>query len=103
MDDEQWKVIRPAIARLRASMMGVVFGALFGVGLFLATAWLVLRGGTNVGQHLSLLGNYYPGYSVTWGGAFVGLIYGCLTGGLLGYVVAWLYNTISLKRLDGKS
>ena len=100
MDDQQWKAIRPGIARLRAAILGIAFGILFGVGLFVVTAWLVVRGGPNIGQHLSLLGNYYPGYTVTWTGAFVGLVYGALTGGAIGYSTAWLYNTVALRRMD---
>lgn len=100
MDQQQWAAMRPAIVRLRASIMGIVFGTLGGLGLAIGTLWLLIRGGQDVGVHLSLLGNYYPGYSVTWGGAFVGFIYGALTGGILGYAVAWVYNTVALKRLD---
>ena len=63
---EEWELVRPAIARLRASVMAVVFALVGGTGLFLATVWLVVRGGPNVGVHLGLLANYFPGYSVTW-------------------------------------
>lgn len=94
----QWEVARPFIARLRASVMAIVFGTLLGGGLFLATAWLVVRGGEVVGPHLSLLGNYYPGYTVTWGGSFLGLVYGFLTGAVTGWVVTYLYNLIALRR-----
>jgi hypothetical protein len=66
-----------------------------GFGLFAATLWLVIKGGPNVGQNLSLLRAYYPGYTVTWTGAFVGLAYGALTGALLGWWVAWLYNVLA--------
>jgi hypothetical protein len=65
-----------------------------GFALFAATLWLVIKGGPNVGQHLSLLQAYYPGYSVTWTGSLVGLVYGALTGAVLGWSVAWLYNIL---------
>ena len=86
--------IAAAVARLRAGIMGVVFGAAGGVGLFVATAWLLIRGGENVGEHLNLLGQYYPGYRVTWPGAFLGLVYGALTGAAVGWTLAWIYNRI---------
>lgn len=35
------------------------------------------------------------GYSATIGGAFVGLVYGFLGGGIMGGVLAWLYNKLS--------
>jgi hypothetical protein len=100
MDQQQWASMRPAIAKLRASIMGIVFGTLGGFALAGGTAWLLIRGGHDVGAHLSLLGNYYPGYTVTWGGVVLGFIYGALTGGFVGYTVSWIYNTIALKRLD---
>jgi hypothetical protein len=93
--DQEWRVISKAIARLRASVMAVVFGMCGGVGLFLATIWLLIKGGIYVGKNLSLLGNYFPGYTVTWPGAFVGLFYGALVGGALGWTLAWLYNMIA--------
>jgi len=104
VNDVLWQIIRPAIARLRASVMAVVFGLFGGFGLFTATVWLVIEGGTEfqgekiVGPHLSLLSNYYPGYSVTWGGAFVGFIYAAVTGAVVGYSVAWVYNFIALRK-----
>ena len=96
--EEQWAIIKPAIARLRASVMAVVFGLIGGAALWLATVWLVVKGGLNVGAHLSLLNNYFPGYSVTWPGAFIGFFYGALTGGGAGYCISWIYNKIALRR-----
>ena len=92
------QLLRAAIARLRASVMSVVFALLGGTGLFFATAWLLLRGGYDVGRNLSLLDNYFPGYAVTWPGCFVGFFYGALAGGAIGWSVAWIYNRIADAR-----
>ena len=83
---------------MRARIMAVVFGMVGGTGVFLATAWLLVRGGIAVGLHLRLLGNYFPGYTVSWGGAFLGFLYGASTGAVLGYAVAWVYNRIVDRR-----
>ena len=93
---KEWRVIGRAIARLRASVMAVVFAMLGGGALFLATAWLVANAteGQPVGPTLSLLNNYFPGYSVTWPGAFVGLAYGAILGAVGGYVLAYIYNLV---------
>ena len=91
-------ILRRAVARLRAAVMAVSFGMTGGVGLFVATVWLLLRGGDNVGQHLGLLANYLPGYSVTWWGAVLGLVYGAVVGGVIGATIAWTYNTIAMFR-----
>lgn len=87
-------LIRSAVARLRAGVLAIVCGLLSGAGLFLATVWLVLQGGENVGQHLSLLRFYLPGYSVTWPGAFLGIVYGAVLGGLVGGAIGWIYNRV---------
>ena len=68
---QEAELISTAVARLRAGIMAMVFAMLFGVGLFVATVWLLIRGGPFVGQHLSLLRNYFPGYSVSWPGSIL--------------------------------
>ena len=98
---EEWRAINAAIARMRASIMAVVFGLTGGAGLFLATIWLVIQGpepGQPVGGTLRLLNHYFPGYEVTWAGSLLGFLYGALTGGVLGWGVAMVYNLIAAKR-----
>ena len=74
--------------------MAVVFGTAGGIALFVATTWLLIRGGQDVGSHLNLLGLYFPGYRVTWPGAFVGLGYGFAAGAGAGWGLAWIYNRL---------
>lgn len=92
------ELIAAGVARLRAGIMALVFAFCGGVGLFIATAWLLLRGGHRVGEHLELLANYFPGYSVSWVGSLVGLVYGALVGGVVGYTLAWIYNRLARPR-----
>ena len=92
--EAEWALIDHAVARLRALVMALVFGLTAGTGLFIATAWLVIRGGEQVGPTLGLLRHYLPGYSVTWPGAFVGFFYLVVLGGVTGWVVAFIYNQI---------
>ena len=98
--EAEWALIQRAVARLRASVMAVVIGLTSGLALFVATAWLVVRGGSNVGATLGLLRNYFPGYSVTWPGAFVGFFYAALLGGAAGWFVAFIYNQLVARRND---
>ena len=91
-------LIETAVARLRAGILAIVFGMVGGAGLFAATAWLLIKGGENVGATLGLLGNYLPGYAVTWPGAVVGLLYGTAIGAAMGWTLARVYNRLARRR-----
>ena len=93
-EEHEVELIHSAIARLRAGIMAIVFGMVGGTGLLVATVWLLIRGGPMVGKTLGLLGNYFPGYTVTWGGSLIGFFYGAVLGALLGWSVAWIYNRV---------
>ncbi len=86
------ELIKAAFARLDPLALGVAVGSVCGVGLFLATALLVVKGGPVVGPNLSLLGNYLLGFKATWGGAFLGLLESGVGGFGLGYGIAGLRN-----------
>jgi len=83
-----------AVARMKAGILALVFGLMGGIGLFAMTAWLLIKGGHDVGAHLSLLGHYFIGYKVTWTGAFVGFLYGAFFGGIVGWAIGSIYNLI---------
>jgi hypothetical protein len=83
-----------AVARLQARVLAVVGAVLGGLGIFVMTAWLLIKGGYHVGKHLQLLSNYFIGYSVTWPGSVVGLMYGAIVGGLIGWSIGMLYNAV---------
>jgi protoporphyrinogen oxidase len=74
--------------------LGLSVGALGGLGLFVATLALVLAGGPVVGPTLGLLGQYFPGYSVTGLGSWVGLFYGFVGGFVGGWLFAVLRNMV---------
>ena len=86
------RVVMTRLMRLNSIVHGVVTGALFGLGVFLATNWLILKGGPIVGPHLALLGQFFIGYRVTFVGSLIGFAYGFALGFVVGYVVAWIYN-----------
>ena len=92
---EETRLLRRELRRLNAQAWGVAFGVLFGLGLFVATMVLVIKGGQNVGQHLGLLAVYFPGYRVTTAGAFIGFIYAFVLGYALGRLVGLIYNGVT--------
>ena len=89
--------VQASLMRLNARAWGISTGLLLGGGLFLATVFLVIRGGPTVGQHLSMLGVFFPGYSVTWFGAFVGFVYAFVVGYGLGRIIGSVYNRLAFR------
>lgn len=89
--------VQASLLRLNARAWGISTGLLLGGGLFLATIFLVLRGGPMVGQHLSMLRIFFPGYSVTWLGAFIGFIYAFVIGYGLGRIIGSVYNRLAFR------
>jgi hypothetical protein len=87
-----------AVLRMNGNITGVACGIVAGMGLGVATLWLVIKGGPHVGQHLELLGQFFIGYTVTVAGSVVGLLYGFVAGYISGRVVAWVYNRLVTLR-----
>ncbi len=88
------EVVATLYSRLEPLALGVAMGAVAGTLVFLMTVILLIRGGELVGPNLSLLGQYLWGYSVTWPGAFAGLLEGSIAGFLGGYAIATLRNAV---------
>ena len=88
------ETLQYAIRRLNARAWGMAVGLVCGLGLLLATNILVIKGGPNVGQHLSLLSNYFPGYRVTFVGSLIGFVYAFVIGYGLGRLIASVYDRI---------
>jgi hypothetical protein len=95
-DDEKVleKVVLTRLLRLNATVHGFVAGIIVGFGVFLATNWLLLKAeeGEVVGPHLSLLGQFFIGYDVSFVGSLIGLAYGFVSGFIIGYLLARIYN-----------
>ncbi len=83
-----------AVLRFSGKILGLSLGVITGLIIFVATNWLVIKGGDVVGSHLQLLSEYFIGYSVTFAGSFVGMVYGFVMGYLAGLIIAWIYNGI---------
>lgn len=94
----QDRILRQAIVRLNGSILGLVLGLVAAISIFLATNWLVLKGGDVVGPHLGLLGQFFLGYEVTFLGSLIGAAYGFVTGFLAGVVIGWIYNGVVFLR-----
>ena len=72
--------------------LGLALGIIWGASVFLATLWIMARGG---GQTLVLLNKFYLGYSVSFLGGLLGLVYGFVDGFIGGWLIALLYNAFA--------
>ena len=95
------ELVLTRLLRLNARVQGVVTGIVVGLGVFIATNWLLIKGGDVVGPHLELLGQFFIGYRVTFVGSLIGFAYAFVCGFAGGYFVARMYNWIVDLR-DGK-
>jgi len=101
-------LIQEVFARYDAVALGAAVGLIAGLGLFLATVILLLKGGFDVGATLSLVGHFLPAYQVSWLGAGIGLVEGGAAGFGFGFVLAKLINAVIaaeernlLRRIEG--
>ena len=85
---------RSAAARLHRMTLCLTFALIAGLAVFLVTAILLLKGGESVGPHLALLGQFFPGYTVSWIGSLVGFFWGALLGSILGFIFGSVYNQV---------
>src|SRR5215216_6792671 len=84
-------ILERAVLRLNANILGLVLGIISGLAIFIATNFLILKGGAVVGPHLSLLRAFFPYYSVTFLGSIVGFGWGLLSGYVAGLIIATIY------------
>ena len=92
---EEQRAVRKRIMRIQEQGWGIAFGLICGLGLFVATNVLVLRGGPVVGPRLGLLSLYFPGYSVTFIGSLIGFVYAFVGGYAVGRGIATIYNWLT--------
>ncbi len=92
------EVLKTHLLYLDAFISATVAGLVAGLALFLATIWLVLKGGPVVGPHLALLSEFFIGYQVSWGGSLIGFGYAFATAFLLTYFVVRVYNWLAALR-----
>ena len=85
------------IIRLNGTILALVLGLMTGLLIFVATNWLVIKGGESVGPHLALLGQFFPGYSVSFLGSLAGLAYGTALGSVAGWSIARVYNWLAFR------
>lgn len=85
--------------KLNISAFALASGIWWGVGIFIATWWLIATGAEPV--TMSILNQFYIGYGVTPAGSFIGLAWGFVCGAVCGGILAWLYNAFCVRIVSG--
>ena len=90
------KVISHAFSRAFPKMDPVAFGAawgsVLGISLFILVLIVLRNQWAEVGIKIYLLSQFFPGFSISYGGSILGLIYGFIVGYLFGWLIAFLKN-----------
>jgi hypothetical protein len=81
-----------AFPKLDRFAFGMAVGLTCGLALLLATLILLMKDGEVVGPRLALLGQYFPGYTVTPEGSLLALLYGFVAGFVGGWSTAFFRN-----------
>lgn len=82
------------LAKIDSLALGTALGIVFALGIFLVTNLLIIKGGEKIGPNLALLGQFFPGYNVTFIGSLIGLLYGFVSGFALGWLIAVIRNIV---------
>ncbi|MBU0528956.1 hypothetical protein KKF86_04270 [bacterium] len=76
--------------KINTKALALSTGIITGLAVFLLTAWFLIMGYS--GTFLAKLGSVYLGYSVSWLGAIIGLVYGFFDGLIFGALLGFIYN-----------
>jgi hypothetical protein len=85
-------IVRKEFARMDKLAFATAVGSVAGLTFFVATVWLLIRGGPNPGANLQLLAQYFVGYTVSYPGALIAFAYSFWWGFLFGWLFAYLRN-----------
>ena len=83
-------------ARLDAVSLGLAFGIMWGLGVFiLGIMAMAADWGTEI---VVLMSSIYLGFEPSIAGSLIGAAWGFIDGGVGGFLIAWLYNVILTRR-----
>jgi len=78
---------------IRKRAMGISIGLVWGIAILLGTWWMLIFDAR--GQIFSKISTFYLGYSLSWGGSFIGFLWGFVYGFIAGFLIAWIYNLVN--------
>ena len=81
--------------KLNVKALAMSGAILWGAVILLITWWILLLDGPS--DEVTLLAKVYRGYSITFMGSLIGMLWGLMDGAIGGALLAWLYNRLSAK------
>ncbi len=78
--------------KLNAVSLGVAGGILWGAMMLILT-WICMANGY-ASMWLEVMSSVYPGYSISFAGSIIGLLYGFADGFIGLFILGWLYNQL---------
>ncbi len=81
--------------KLDVKAFAITCGLLMGLGLFLATWWIIILDGSS--DRMTFIGQIYRGYGLNATGSLTGLVWGLVDGAIGGAIFAWLYNALASR------
>lgn len=79
--------------KLNIKSFALTCGILFGIVFMLATWWLITW--DSPGDIMTKFASFFIGYTYTYVGGLVGLVWAFVYGSVIGAVFAWLYNRLA--------
>lgn len=83
--------------KLSTKGLALSFGILWGLCIFVMTILAIYLNGYGLAFLDVTAGALYPYYTISWAGAFVGLVAGFIDGAIGGFIIAWVYNKFAGK------
>jgi hypothetical protein len=77
---------------LNSKKLGIAAGIIWALGMFICTVLALYTGYS--AEFLKLMSTIYPGYTISWLGAFVGLIYGFIDSFTFFFLLGLIYNKL---------
>lgn len=87
-------ILGASFTRMDKLGFATAVGCVSGILMFLATIWLVLKGGEVVGPNLQLLSQYFLGFTVSVKGALIAASYTFSWAFLFGWLFAYIRNLL---------
>lgn len=92
--DSTEDLIIQSLAKLDGKALGIAIGLLLGLGIFVATNFLIYKGGNIIGPNLVLLNQFFIGYEISFVGSLIGMVYGIMAGFIIGWLIAAIRNFV---------